>query len=246
MINVKLTISYDGTEYVGWQRQKNGISVQELVENAVLKVTGENVSVTASGRTDAGVHALFQVANFKTNSSIPPERFAYALNSHLPRDIRIIKSETAEADFSARYSAKRKTYRYSMYVSDTQRPLKDRYALDVYPFPNIEKMREIAKEFCGEHDFKSYSSTGSSVKTTVRTIYSIEIKHIGEDITIDVCGNGFLYNMVRIICGALLSYGYGKTSKTDLLKGFCGEKRPNAVKNLAARGLTLLNVEYEK
>ena len=246
MKNIALFISYDGTDYVGWQRQKNGLSVQELVENAVFEVTKERATVTASGRTDAGVHAKEQVANFKTNSTVPPEKFALALNSHLPQDIRVLKSERAPDEFSARYSAKRKTYRYSLYVSDCQNPLKDRYALNVYPRPDVEKMREIAKEFCGEHDFKSYSSTGSSVKTTVRTIYSIDISESGEDITIDVCGNGFLYNMVRIISGALLAFGYQKVEKTDLLRGFCGEKRPNAVKNLPAKGLTLLSVEYEK
>ena len=245
MRKIKLTISYDGTLYVGWQRQKNGLSVQELIENAVFKVTGEKVSVTASGRTDAGVHAAAQVADFKTDSSVPPERFAPALNAHLPQDIRVIKSEEAKSDFSARYSAKKKIYRYSFYVSETQKPLKDRYALQVYPAPSVEKMREAAKIFVGEHDFKSYSSTGSSVKTTTRTICSIDIIERGEDITFDVSGNGFLYNMVRIICGALLAYAYGKVEITDLLRGFSGEKRPNAVKNLAAKGLTLLFVEYE-
>ena len=214
------------------------------MENAVEAVTGEKANVTASGRTDAGVHAAAQIADLKTESAIPADRFAPALNSHLPSDIRILKSEEAATDFSARFSAKRKTYRYTMYVSETGEPLKDRYALCVYPRPNVEKMREAAALFIGEHDFKSYSSTGSSVKTSVRTIYGIEVFEEGGFIKIDVCGNGFLYNMVRIISGALLAYGYQKVSLTDLSRGFCGEKRPNAVKNLAAKGLTLLSVEY--
>ena len=246
MRNVRLIISYDGTSYVGWQRQKNGLSVQELIENAVTAVTGEKVCVTASGRTDAGVHAAAQTANFFTRSSVPPEKFSFALNAVLPADIRVLKSEEAGEDFSARYSAKKKTYRYSAYVSETGNPLKDRFALQIFPRPDVERMREAASLFIGEHDFKSYSSTGSSVKTTVRKIYNIDIVENGDDIAIDVCGNGFLYNMVRIISGALIAFGYRKVEKTDLLRGFSGEKRPNAVKNLAARGLTLLSVEYEE
>lgn len=245
MMTVKLTIAYDGTAYVGWQRQKNGVSVQELIEKAVDKVTGEKALVTASGRTDAGVHAFGQTAHFKTNSNVPAERFYLALNSHLPGDIRVIKSERAEDGFNARYSAKKKTYRYSFYVSEIQNPIKDRFALQIYPMPDVEAMKKAAELFVGEHDFKSYSSTGSSAKTTVRTVYSLNIIKRENEIDIEVTGNGFLYNMVRIIAGAILAYGYKKVALTDLSAGFCGKKRPNAVKNLAAKGLCLLSAEYD-
>ena len=245
MMTVKLTIAYDGTSYVGWQRQKNGVSVQELVEKAVFEITGENSNVTASGRTDAGVHANGQVAHFKTRSSVPAERFSYALNTRLPADIRVLKSERAENDFNARFSAKKKTYRYSFYVSEIQNPLKERYALQIYPMPSVEAMKEAAELFVGEHDFKSYSSTGSSVKSTIRTIYSINLIERENEIDIEMTGNGFLYNMVRIISGAILAYGYKKVLLTDLSAGFCGKRRPNAVKNLAAKGLTLVSVDYE-
>ena len=246
MTNIKLTISYDGTDYVGWQSQKNGVSVQDLVEEALEKVVKKKIRITGSGRTDAGVHALGQVANFKTDSTVPPERFALALNTYLPRDIRVLKSESAPEDFNARYSAKRKKYRYSAFIGDISLPLKQRYALHLETMPDIEKMKEAAKIFVGEHDFRSFSSTGSAVKTTVRTIYSVDVEERNGDITIDVCGNGFLYNMVRIIAGSLFAVGYGKTSVNALIEALLGAKRPNECKTLPAQGLCLIEVEYNE
>ena len=244
MTTIKLTVSYDGTDYVGWQSQKNGVSVQDEIEAALFKVVGERIRVTGSGRTDAGVHATGQVASFKTDSSVPPEKFALATNAFLPKDIRIIKSERAEDGFSARYSAKRKTYRYRLYISDVALPLKERYALRLETAPDLTKMRVAAELFVGKHDFRSFSSTGSSVKTTEREIYSVSVNEADGDITIDVCGNGFLYNMVRLVSGALVAAGYGKISDNDLIDALSGGERPASVKNLAAKGLTLLSVEY--
>ena len=244
MTTIKLTVSYDGTDYVGWQSQKNGVSVQDEIEAALFKVVGERIRVTGSGRTDAGVHATGQVASFKTDSSVPPEKFALAINAFLPKDIRIIKSERAEDGFSARYSAKRKTYRYRLYISDVALPLKERYALRLETAPDLTKMRAAAELFVGKHDFRSFSSTGSSVKTTEREIYSVSVNEADGDITIDVCGNGFLYNMVRLVSGALVAAGYGKISDNDVIAALSGGERPASVKNLAAKGLTLLSVEY--
>ena len=245
MKTIKLTVSYDGTDYVGWQSQKNGVSVQDLIEEALFKVCKQKIRITGSGRTDAGVHAAGQVANFKTDSSVPPDRFALALNAYLPQDIRVIKSEEAAEDFNARYSAKRKKYRYSAFISDISLPLKCRYAYHLDKMPDVAKMKEAAAIFLGEHDFKSFSSTGSAVKTTVRTVYSIEVEEANGDITIDVCGNGFLYNMVRIIAGSLFAVGYGKVGVNALIEALNGKKRPNECKTLPANGLCLVSVEYE-
>ena len=245
MTTVKITVSYDGTSYVGWQSQKNGVSVQDVLESALERVVKKKTRITGSGRTDAGVHAAGQVAHFRTDSSVPPERFSFALNALLPADVRVLKSERVEDGFNARYSAKRKTYRYSLYISPVSLPLKERYAVRCDTAPDVERMRAAARLFEGEHDFAKFSSTGSSVKTSVRTIYSIGIIKEGDDIKIDVCGNGFLYNMVRIIVGSLLACAYGKVSENELIASLSGESRPAACKTLAAKGLTLLSVEYE-
>ena len=188
-MKIKLTISYDGTAYCGWQRQKNGVSVQETVENAVFAVTGENATVTGSGRTDAGVHAKGQVAAFETNSSIPPEKFYKAINIYLPEDVKAVKSELAADDFHPVKRAKKKTYVYTLYKSDVPLPLLERYAVMVENSVDVAKMQNAAKILRGKHDFKSFSSVGGSVKTTVRTIYSISVKEKDGIIKITVCGN---------------------------------------------------------
>ena len=245
MKTIKLTVSYDGTNYVGWQSQKNGVSVQDVLENALEKILKKKTRITGSGRTDAGVHAAGQVAHFKTDASVPPERYYLAFNALLPPDIRVLKSELADEGFNARYSAKKKTYRYSAYVSIVADPLIDRYSLRLDAAPDMVKMRRCAAMLTGEHDFASFSSVGSSVKTTVRTIYSIDVLSDGKNITVDVCGNGFLYNMVRIIAGTIFAYGYGKMDDNGVIAALSGGKRPAACKTLAAKGLTLLCVDYE-
>lgn len=243
-MRIKITLSYDGTAYCGWQVQPNGVTVQEVLENALFLATGEHVRITGSGRTDAGVHAIGQVAHFDTESSIPPERFYKALNAHLPLDIRVIKSERADDNFHACTSAKIKTYEYSLYVSDVENPLKDRFAVKVDCALDIARMQAAAKEFIGEHDFKAFCASGSGAKTTVRTIYSVDIKEVDGDIKIRVSGNGFLYNMVRIMVGTLLSVGEGKLHalaiKTALDKG----TRPAGIRTLPAKGLCLIKAEY--
>ena len=152
-MRIKLTLGYDGTDYCGWQVQPNGITVQQKIEEAVFLATGENVRVTGSGRTDAGVHAKGQVAHFDTECTIPPEKIYKALNAHLPNDIRVFKSERAEQNFHACNSAKRKTYCYSLYLSEIENPLKERYAVKIDGKVDFEKMQETAKMFLGEHDF---------------------------------------------------------------------------------------------
>lgn len=243
-MRIKLGLSYDGTDFCGWQRQKNGYSVQQAVEEAIFKLTGENVSVIGSGRTDAGVHAAGQVAHFDTDSAIPPEKFFKALNVFLPNGVKAITSERAADNFNARSHAKKKTYEYSMYVSDVELPLKERYFSRVYGDIDVNKMRAAAKLIEGEHDFKAFSATGGSVKTTVRTIYAISVEQADNEIKIRLTGNGFLYNMVRIIAGTLLHAGKGEIAERDIVNALSTGERTLLGETLPAKGLCLVNVEY--
>lgn len=247
-MRVKLTISYDGTELCGWQVQNNGVSAQGLIEEAIFKATGERVRVTGSGRTDAGVHAAGQVAHFDTSSSVPAERFYKAINAYLPPSVRVMKSEEATENFHACNSAKKKTYAYSLYISGVEKPLKERYAVRVDEGIDTEKMRAAAKEFVGEHDFAAYKASGSAAKTTIRRIYSLSVESfgkLGEDIKITVCGNGFLYNMVRIMTGTLVAAGRSEISAEDIKRSLTSGARPKNVKTFPAKGLCLLSAEYE-
>lgn len=242
---VKLIIEYDGTAYCGWQVQPNGVTVQEEIEKALYKLTGQKVGITGSGRTDAGVHAEGQVASFKIeDTTIPAERFSFALNTILPEDIRILSSQKASEDFNARFSAKRKTYRYKMYVSKTCRPLKERYAYRIDDI-DVDKMKSASKLLVGEKDFKCFCASNTSVKDTIRTVYSLCVERDKNDVTITVCGNGFLYNMVRIIAGTLLTVGEGKLDENGVKEILNGKNRTKAGRTLPAKGLTLLSVEYE-
>lgn len=243
-MRIKLTLCYDGTQFCGWQTQKNGRSVQQTVEEAVFCVTGERVRVTGSGRTDAGVHAEGQTAHFDTESSVPAEKFRPALNAFLPSDVKIIKSEAAEKDFHACDGAKKKTYRYRLYVSKTENPLKERYAARIFPAPDFEKMKEAAAKFVGEHDFAAFKASGGSAKTSVRTVYAFDVDKAGEEYIFTVCGNGFLYNMVRITAGAVIAAGEGKINAEDVSAALNNGVRPKNVKTLPAKGLCLVKVEY--
>ncbi len=243
-MRIKLVITYDGTAYCGWQRQKNGVSVQEIVEKAVEEVCGSRATVTGSGRTDSGVHAAAQVAHFDAECSIPPERIYLALNTRLPDDVKVVSSEKADDGFHARFSAKKKTYAYDFYFSDVILPLKDRYSLKLDVRPDFSLMRAAADVFCGEHDFAAFCGTGSSVKDTVRTVYSVDIDERQGGFTVKVTGNGFLYNMVRVMAGTILAAGYGEISPEDISSALESGKRSRYFKTLPAKGLTLLKVEY--
>ena len=244
-MKVKLTVSYDGTDYCGWQVQPNGVTVQEVLENALETVVGQRLKITGSGRTDAGVHAKGQVAHFETPfDNIPAEKFYKALNVHLPPDIKVLDSQLASDDFNARRSAKSKTYSYFCYLSNVEQPLKERFAVKLDRQPDIQKMQEVAKILVGEHDFKCMCSSGGGVKTTVRTIYSIDIEQKEDDITFSISGNGFLYNMVRIMVGILLDVGYGKLTKEYVEKMLSTGERKFSIKTLLPKGLCLMKVEY--
>lgn len=244
-MRIKLTVSYDGTDFCGWQVQNNGVSVQGVLEEAIFKVTGEKVRVTGSGRTDAGVHAAGQVAHFDTGSAVPPEKFYKAINVFLPPQVKVIASEPAEEDFHACNSAKKKTYVYSMYISDVELPLKERYAVRIDK-ADVNLMNSAAKEFLGEHDFSAYKASGSSAKTTVRNIYSAEVIERDGNVFFRVCGNGFLYNMVRIMTGAIVAAGKGEITAADVKLSLENGVRPKNVKTFPANGLCLVGAEYEQ
>lgn len=244
-----MKIAYDGTAYAGWQRQKNALSVQEALENAIENALGVTVRVTASGRTDAGVHAAGQVCHFDSDTiTVPPEKMPDCLNRFLPPDVRVIEGWSAAEDFDSNRSAKRKTYCYSLYVSQREMPLKERYAVRVENAPSLEKLREAAKLFEGEHDFKAFCASGSSVKTTVRTVYEVKVEEgnaLGSrDIKIFVTGNGFLYNMVRTMAGELLDLASERRTAESLQKAYETGDRSLLGKTMPAKGLTLLHVFY--
>lgn len=246
-----LKIAYDGTGYAGWQRQKNSVSVQQVLEETIFSTLGRQVRVTASGRTDAGVHAAGQVCHFDDGViTVPPEKMPDCLNRFLPPDVRITEGWGADESFDSNRSAKRKTYCYSLYVSAREMPLKERYAVRVDVAPPLTVLQEIAKIFEGEHDFKAFCASGSSVKTTVRTVYEVRVEE-GEsfgcrDIKIYVTGNGFLYNMVRTMAGTLLAIGSGKRKIEDVLQSYQTGERELLGKTMPAKGLTLMQVDYEK
>ena len=239
-----LKIAYDGTEFCGWQVQPNGITVQGEIERAIKETFGVSARVCGSGRTDSGVHALGQVAHVDLDVNIQPEKLADALNVHLPQGISVLSSHAAPEGFDANRTAKKKTYCYRFYCSPRRNPLLERYAVRIDVAPDINAMREAAHLFVGEHDFKAYCASGSQVKTTVRTIHSLEVLNDGQTIAIEVCGNGFLYNMVRTIAGTLLWYAYGKITLDDISSSLESGNRSLVGKTLPPKGLILKSVEY--
>ena len=254
----RAVISYYGANYVGWQRQLNGLSVQEVLEKALEKTFGAPTSATASGRTDAGVHALGQVVHFDADTSIPTDKIPFAVNTHLPDDVSMLSCEIASENFNARFSAKRKTYCYKIYVSKHRLPVLE---LDhehiTYPL-DLDKIEQAAKNIEGTHDFKCFEASGSVVKNTVRTVYSVDVatrhfdnatvradgKFFDGELSISVTGNGFLYNMVRIIAGTLVYVGIGKLTPQDVSRILETGDRKAAGKTLGAKGLTLMSVQY--
>lgn len=244
MRNIKLIIEYDGKDFNGWQKQPNKLNIQGEIERAIENITGEKVNLIASGRTDAGVHALCQVANFKTDSKIDIAKIPIAINSQVKNSIRIQWAEEVPADFNSRLSCKKKTYRYIINNSKYGTAI---YRNISYHMPiklNVDEMKKAIKYFEGEHDFKAFKSSGTSSKSSVRTIYKANIITEGENIGIELTGNGFLYNMVRIISGTLVDVGLGKIKATDIPYIIESKDRTKAGKTLPPQGLMLINVEY--
>jgi len=244
MRNIKLIIEYDGTNYHGWQSQVNARGIQDVMQDALNRLTGDKCRLIGSSRTDAGVHALGQVANFQTSSSIPPERFSYALNSMLPDDIVVKKSEEVDSHFHARYSAKGKKYMYLIYNSPQPSALLRNRAYHVsYPL-DFEAMQKASQYFMGTHDFSAFRAAGSGVKTSKRTIFHVSLERKEEIIKFEIAGDGFLYNMVRIIAGTLVEVGAGKISAQSIPEIIGGCDRSKAGKTAPAHGLYLVEVYY--
>lgn len=243
MRRIKLVIEYDGTNYAGWQRQENGVTVQQLIEENIQKVTGERVTLHGSGRTDSGVHALGQVAHFDTGARMPAEKFCYALNTGLPDDIRIIDSCEVSSDFHARFSAKRKHYRYAINNGAHASALYRNFELHVHKTLDVAAMKEAAKVLVGTHDFSAFKAVECKLNA-VRTIYRSEISTDGNRITYDIEGNGFLYNMVRIIVGTLIEVGYRDRPPCSVLEALERGERKLAGPTAPPHGLALVKVFY--
>lgn len=242
--NIQLIIEYDGTNYCGWQVQKNGVSVQEVLNKAIQRITKEDIYIIGSGRTDAGVHALGQSAHFKTQVSIPINKIPFAINSQLPKDIRIKEAIERDMDFHSRYSAVGKVYQYKILNNEHGSALDYNRMYHIRQRLDVDKMRQAAKAFLGTHDFTGFSSVHSSVINKVRTIDYSDFDIDGTHIIYTIKGNGFLYNMVRIIIGTLIQVGKGKLSHEDLPAIINSKKRANAGPTAPAHGLYLQKVFY--
>lgn len=242
--NIKLVLEYDGTKYAGWQRQKNANTIQQMLEDSIYSITGERLQVIGSSRTDAGVHARGFVANFKTNSSIPEAKFSAALNSKLPEDIVILESSLVSDEFHARYSSSGKTYSYTILNRFQPSAIDRNYVYHYRGELDIKATREACNYFIGTHDFAAFKNTGSSVKSTVRTISAVEVIKSSDYIKYYITGDGFLYNMVRIMIGTLIEVGIGKIKPEHIEYILLSKDRTKAGKSAPASGLCLEKVYY--
>lgn len=239
-----LTVAYDGTAYSGFQVQKNGRTIEGELNRALTELTGEDIRVIGASRTDAGVHGLCNRAVFDTASPIPGEKFSYALNQRLPEDIRVQSAEETAPDFHPRHCHSAKTYEYYIWNAPFPNPVKRLYAHFTYVPLDTEKMRRAAAYLVGEHDFASFCSVGSSAETTVREIYRLDVERSGQEIVIRVTGNGFLYNMVRIIAGTLMEVGRGSMAPEKMEEILAAKERAAAGPTAPACGLILTDIDY--
>jgi len=253
---IKLTVAYDGTNYHGWQFQPNAKTIEGELKRAITELLNEEVTIIGASRTDTGVHALCNISVFSTTTPIPAEKLAFALNQRLPGDIRIQKSEAVDADFHPRRVESRKTYQYRIWNANIPLPTKRLYHHFVHQKLDVDKMQTAASYLIGEHDFASFCTaspkkSGESdeqPKSTVRTIFSARVKCDSEmpprEISITLTGNGFLYNMVRIITGTLIDVGAGRHQPEWVLEIMAAKDRTKAGPTAPPQGLTLMKYEY--
>mgnify|MGYP001106611512 CR=1 FL=1 len=244
MRNIKLLIQYEGTNYSGWQTQANALAIQEIIEKAIRKVTGEKVNIIGSGRTDGKVHALGQVANFYSNSKIPADRFKYALNINMPDDIKIIESVEVDNQFHSRFDAIKKRYKYLIYNNPMPNPIYRNFAYHIERKLDMEEMQKSLIYFIGEHDFKGFMGPRTQVTNTIRRIYNIELREINDMVHITIEGNSFLRHMIRIIVGTLVYIGLGKIQRKDLPEIIKSKDRTIAGPTAPPQGLFLERVFY--
>ncbi len=242
---ILLTVSYDGTAYVGWQYQDNGPSIQDALEKAIEKATGAFSRVTGASRTDAGVHALGQRAHFDTDSSIPPEKFPFVLNRYLPEDIRATAAVRVPDDFHARFMAAGKMYTYRIHNAPHASAVYRNLTAHVPVRLDEAAMARCGQALLGTHDFAAFAAAGGQAKTTVRRIDFFDVRREGDEITLRVHGNGFLYNMVRIIAGTLIDVGHGKLDEGCVARAIESKNRLDLGVTAPAKGLELTWVEYE-
>ncbi|MBQ6645399.1 MAG: tRNA pseudouridine(38-40) synthase TruA [Clostridia bacterium] len=244
MRRIRLILEYDGAAYVGWQRQQNALSVQQVVEEKLSRLTGETVTVTGASRTDAGVHALGQNAHFDTESRIPADKFSFALNTLLPPDIRAVSSSEVSSAFHARFSAMGKEYRYLFYAAPHASALyRNLSAHVIYPL-DVPLMRAEAEAMLGRHDFAPFAASGSVVKDTVRTVDAVRVFENPPFVELRVHGNGFLYNMVRILAGTLIAVGTHKLEGGAIARALQSGSRLDLGVTAPPQGLTLMRVDY--
>lgn len=244
MRRIMLVVAYEGTAYCGWQVQPNGITVEEVLNGELSRIFGEDIKVTGASRTDAGVHALGNVAVFDTDARIPGNKVAAALNQSLPADIRIQMSREVAPDFHPRHCNTRKTYEYCIYNSYFENPLGRQFTYFVHRPLDVGAMQAAADGLVGTHDFKSFCNVHTHVTDTVRTIYACEVRKNGSEITIHIEGNGFLYNMVRIIAGTLIEIGNGLGQAGDIDAILAAKDRKMAGRTAPAKGLKLVSIQY--
>lgn len=243
-MRIGLKIEYDGTAYGGWQRQKNSPSIQQTIEEALERALGCSCRVIGAGRTDAGVHAYGQVAHLDIETKIPADRFSYILNQKLPDDIRIVQSWQAAENFHARRDAIGKHYRYTIYQAPHASALERNSSVHVPQQLDVKKMQQAAQVLIGKHDFSAFRTVGSNIVGTVRTVYRLEVQQQGQHIHIDIWGNGFLYNMVRIIAGTLIEVGKGKIPVQEMQSILDSKERARAGATAPAKGLAMCEVFY--
>ena len=244
MKRIKLEVAYEGTDYCGWQIQPEDITIEKVLNDNLSQLLGEEIKVIGASRTDSGVHALGNVAVFDTKSKIPGERMAQALNARLPEDIIIQSSREVSADFHPRFQDTQKTYEYTFYNASFDNPITRRYHHFVYVPLDVEKMKEAARYFLGEHCFISLCSSRAQVTSYVREIYACDIRQDGNYIIMRVTGSGFLYNMVRLMAGTLLEVGRGKKDPEWVKEILESEERVPVGPKLPAKGLTLIGIRY--
>lgn len=245
MRNIKLTIQYDGTNYCGWQSQKNGVAIQDVIERCLGKVVGEKIKLVGSGRTDSGVHAKGQAANFRTNSRLPLNNIKKALNHNLPKDIAITKISEANADFHAQYKAKSKLYRYTFSNKAVISPFHRNYIAKIPYRLDLALMKKEAEGLVGRHDFSAFQGARSKRESAVRTVKKIDITPNGKAVYIDIESEGFLYNMARNIVGTLIEIGRGYYKPGSMKKILNSRNRGEAGPTAPAKGLCLMKVNYE-
>lgn len=244
MSNFVLNLRYDGTAYHGWQIQQNAVTVCEKVTGAVEKIICEKTEIIGCSRTDAGVHALSYVCNFKSDTKIPAEKLRFAVNTKLPDDIRVMESYTADDDFHSRFSAKSKTYIYKSYHAESHDPFLRNYAYLFGYETDLDKMKRAAEHFIGTHDFSAFRTMGSSQKTTVRTVNSLEVRRKDGVTEFEINANSYLYNMVRIISGTLLYVGCGRIDADEIPDIIKSKDRKRAGITAEACGLYLKKIYY--